>query len=51
MKRKLANISASGAKRLVLDCPGCAMQIGGGSDRERLGIRVSHVSELLAQCL
>ena len=51
MKKKLANISASGAQRLVLDCPGCAMQIGGGADREKLGIKVSHVSELLAEAI
>jgi Fe-S oxidoreductase len=51
MKRKLAGISASGAKRLALDCPGCAMQIGGGADREKLGIRVSHVAEILAESI
>jgi Fe-S oxidoreductase len=51
MKKKLADISASGAKRLVLDCPGCAMQIGGGADRLKLGITVSHIAELLADAL
>ena len=51
MRKKLANISASGAKRLVLDCPGCAMQIGGGADRQKLDIRVSHIAELLADSL
>ena len=51
MKKKLADISASGAKRLALDCPGCAMQIGGGADREKLGIRVSHVAEILAESI
>jgi Fe-S oxidoreductase len=51
MRKKLANISASGAKRLVLDCPGCAMQIGGGADRQKLDIRVSHIAELLAERL
>ena len=49
MKKKLANISASGAKRLALDCPGCAMQIGGGADRGKLGIKVSHIAEVLAE--
>ena len=49
MKKKLANISASGTKRLALDCPGCAMQIGGGADREKLGIKVSHIAEVLAE--
>ena len=51
MKKKLADISASGAKRLVLDCPGCAMQIGGGADKLKLGITVSHIAELLADAL
>ena len=51
MKKKLANISASGAKRLALDCPGCAMQIGGGADRGNLGIKVSHIAEVLAESL
>jgi Fe-S oxidoreductase len=51
MRKKLANISASGAKRLVLDCPGCAMQIGGGADKQKLGIRVSHIAELLADAI
>ena len=51
MKKKLANISASGAKRLALDCPGCAMQIGGGADRGNLGINVSHIAEVLAESL
>ena len=49
MEKKLADISASGAKRLVLDCPGCAMQIGGGADRGKLKIQVSHISELLVE--
>ena len=51
MRKKLANISASGAKRLALDCPGCTMQISGGADRARLGIKVSHIAELLAESI
>jgi Fe-S oxidoreductase len=51
MRKKLDNVSSSGAKRLVLDCPGCAMQIGGGADRTKLDLRVSHVAELLAEAL
>ena len=51
MRKKLANISASGAKRLALDCPGCAMQLGGGSNREKLGIKVSHIAEILAESI
>lgn len=51
MKKKLKNISRSGATRLALDCPGCAMQLGGGADREKLGIRVSHIAEILAESI
>ena len=51
MRKKLANVAASGAKRLVLDCPGCAMQLKGGADREGLAIKVNHIAELLAESL
>ena len=51
MRKKLANVTASGAKRLVLDCPGCAMQLKGGADKLGLGLKVTHISELLAEGL
>jgi Fe-S oxidoreductase len=51
MRKKLANATATGAKRIALDCPGCAMQLGGGADRMKLDVRVSHVAELLAEAL
>ena len=51
MRKKLANVAASGATRLVLDCPGCAMQLKGGADREGIDIKVSHIAELLAESL
>ena len=51
MRKKLANVAASGAKRLVLDCPGCAMQLKGGADREGRAIEVNHIAELLAAAL
>lgn len=51
MRRKLANVGASGAKRLVLDCPGCAMQLKGGADKAGLPLAVSHIAELLADHL
>ena len=51
MRKKLANVAASGAKRLVLDCPGCAMQLKGGADREGLAVKVNHIAELLADAL
>jgi Fe-S oxidoreductase len=51
MRKKLATVVASGAKRIALDCPGCAMQLKGGADREKLGLKVSHISEILAESL
>lgn len=51
LRKKLENVSKSGAERLVLDCPGCAMQLKGGVDRLQLPIKVMHVSELLAEAL
>ena len=51
MRRKLANVGASGATRLVLDCPGCAMQLAGGADKLGMQLRVTHVAELLAEAL
>jgi Fe-S oxidoreductase len=51
MKKKLGNISDSNATRLVLDCPGCAMQISGGADKQKMNIRVTHIAELIADNL
>ena len=51
MRKKLANVTASGARRLVLDCPGCAMQLKGGADKLGLDLKVTHISELLAENL
>ena len=51
MRKKLANVAASGATRLVLDCPGCAMQLKGGADKAGMPIAVNHIAELLADAL
>ena len=51
MRKKLAHVTESGAKRLVLDCPGCAMQLKGGADKLGLDLKVTHISELLADNL
>ena len=51
MRKKLANVAESGASRLALDCPGCAMQLKGGADRAGLPITVSHIAEILAESL
>ena len=51
MRKKLASAAASGATRLVMDCPGCVMQLKGGANRLKLDLKVSHISELLARAL
>jgi iron-sulfur cluster protein len=51
MRKKLENLAASGAACVALDCPGCAMQLGGGADKLKLGLRVAHVAEILAEAL
>ncbi len=48
---KLHNAKESGASRLVVDCPGCVMQIRGGAEKEQQGLKVTHISELLAENL
>jgi len=48
LQRKLANIKITGATIVALDCPGCAMQIRGGFDKEGLPIEVKHTAELIA---
>lgn len=47
--KKMKNVSETHAQRIVMDCPGCVMQIRGGAEKQHMGIRVSHISELLAE--
>lgn len=49
MERKLGNIKATGADVVVVDCPGCLMQISGGLDKQNTGIKVIHTAELLLE--
>lgn len=49
LRKKLDNIKATGASCVVMDCPGCVMQIRGGVEKEHLGIKVKHIAELLAE--
>jgi Fe-S oxidoreductase len=49
LEKKLEAYAASGASRLVVDCPGCVMQLRGGAEKKKLPIKVSHISELLAE--
>ena len=51
LKKKLAGIAATGATRLALDCPGCAMQLRGGVDKQKMDVQVVHVAEVLAEGL
>ncbi|MEG2173231.1 MAG: LUD domain-containing protein [Desulfovibrionaceae bacterium] len=49
MDKKIANAEASGATRIVMDCPGCVMQIKGGIEKKGSNMKVTHLSELLAE--
>ena len=46
---KLNNAMESGATRLVVDCPGCTMQIAGGAEKKDVKLKVTHMAELLAE--
>ena len=48
LHRKLVNIKQTGATVVALDCPGCAMQIRGGLDKDGAPIAVKHTAELIA---
>ena len=48
LRRKLTNIKNTGAPIVAMDCPGCAMQIRGGIDKDGSGIEVRHTAELMA---
>ena len=49
LEKKLKNIEETGATRVVVDCPGCVMQLRGGAEKKGLKVKVSHMSELLAE--
>ncbi len=51
LKRKLHNITETGAPIVAMDCPGCVMQIRGGLDQDGSAIKVRHTVELLAEQL
>jgi L-lactate dehydrogenase complex protein LldF len=48
LERKLVNIKNSGAPTVVMDCPGCVMQIRGGLDKQNSSIKVEHTAQRLA---
>lgn len=49
LDKKLDNAEATGATRMVVDCPGCVMQLRGGAEKRGNGLKVTHISELLAE--
>ncbi|MBO4336276.1 MAG: LUD domain-containing protein [Desulfovibrio sp.] len=51
LDKKLDNVAATGAKTLVVDCPGCVMQLKGGAEKRKMGVSVKHMSEMLAEHL
>jgi glycolate oxidase iron-sulfur subunit len=51
LKRKLDNIRASGAQTLVTGNPGCLLQLKKGLADHLPGVRIMHLTEVLAQSL
>ena len=50
LRRKLANVTATGAEVLVTDCPGCVLQLRGGIETSRKGkVTVKHIAEAVAE--
>lgn len=45
----MKNIEETGADVVVVDCPGCLMQISGGLDKKNPKIKVIHTAELLLE--
>ena len=48
LERKLTHIKNSGAPLVLMDCPGCVMQIRGGLDKQNCDIKVEHTVQRLA---
>jgi len=51
LAKKLDSYAAAGATRLVVDCPGCVMQLRGGAKKKNMQLTVTHIAELLAENL
>lgn len=50
LEEKIQAIKATGADTVVVDCPGCLMQIRGGLDARGLGnIQVKHTAQVLVE--
>ena len=48
LERKLKNIQDTAAPLVVMDCPGCVLQIRGGLDKSGAATQVEHTARLLA---
>ena len=51
LERKLSNIKNTGAPLVLMDCPGCVMQIRGGLDKHSSSLKVEHSLQRLADQL
>lgn len=51
LEDRLETLAASGARLVVCNEPGCALQLAGGAHRRGLELRFVHVVELLAESL
>ena len=49
LERKLHNIKQTGATTVLMDCPGCLMQIRGGIDKDGAPIKAEHTAQRLAE--
>jgi iron-sulfur cluster protein len=49
LQRKLVNIKKTGATCVLMDCPGCLLQIRGGLDKSDIPIAAEHTAERLAR--
>jgi iron-sulfur cluster protein len=49
LDKKLEQYAATGAARLVTECPGCVMQLRGGAEKKKMNLEVTHIAELLAE--
>jgi Fe-S oxidoreductase len=49
LEKKLESYAASGATRLVTECPGCVMQLRGGAQKKGMTLAVSHLAEFLVE--
>ncbi|MFU2209302.1 L-lactate dehydrogenase (quinone) large subunit LdhH [Solidesulfovibrio sp. C21] len=51
LRKKIDNLTATGATAMATDCPGCIMQIRGGFEHDGTTFEVRHVAEYLAERL